>query len=129
MQPRIHEVVLIVIPFRRIVQTRENNGSAVRACKGKSHGSKGIVIDGDDQIGLRPLYLYQSEITSLSDGGFSGVQTFCSHIKMIENHTPIKKRTLPQGTLDTLKLGRPADMVRPVAVDHENPGRLGSWFH
>jgi hypothetical protein len=48
---------------------------------------------------------------------------------MIENHTPIKKRTLPQGTLDTLKLGRPADMVRPVAVDHKNSGRLGSLFH
>jgi hypothetical protein len=74
MQPRIHEVVLIVIPFRRIVQARENNGNPVRARKGKSHGSKGIVIDGDDQIGLRTLYLYQGEITTLSDGGFSGVR-------------------------------------------------------
>jgi len=45
---------------------------------------------------------------------------------MIQLHTPIKKWTLSQGTLDPLELRSPADMVRPVAVDHENPAGLRS---
>src|SRR6056297_3845307 len=125
----MHEVVLLVIPFRRIVQATENNGDPLWSRKREGHSSKRIVINGDDQIGLDPLYLNQSKITTLSDGGFTGVQTLRAHVKMIQLHTPIKKWTLSQGTLDPLELRSPADMVRPVAVDHENPGWLTTLFH
>jgi hypothetical protein len=125
----MHEVVLIVIPFRRIVQPGKNNGGIAFSRKRKGYGTKRIVIDGDNQIGLRTLNLYQGEITTLPDSGFSGVQTFRAHIKMIENHTAIKQGTFSQGTLNTLKLRRSADMVRPVAVDNENPGGFTGLFH
>jgi hypothetical protein len=121
----MHKPVLLVVPLGRIVQTAEDNGRfTVGSGQGQGNGSKGIVVNGQDQVGPDARYIGQGEIAALPDGGFASVLTFRAHIKMLEHNTPVTRGMLSESPFYALELRGTTDIVRAVAVNHENPGRL-----